>query len=67
MMRNRLFHDARDFQILFLFTFLTLGIFERDWTLRPDTDGDDYSVLSHRSMDLRSFISLLPSPQFAAP
>ncbi len=35
MMKNRLFHDARDFQILFLFTFLTLGIFARDWSIRP--------------------------------
>ncbi len=36
MIRYRLFHDARDFQILFLSTFLMLGIFERDWTLKPE-------------------------------
>jgi Na+-transporting NADH:ubiquinone oxidoreductase subunit NqrB len=30
------FKDARDFQILFLSTFLMLGIFNRDWTVRPE-------------------------------
>jgi Na+-transporting NADH:ubiquinone oxidoreductase subunit NqrB len=28
-----LFHDARDFQILFLLSFLCLGVWARDWTL----------------------------------
>ncbi|HAC65758.1 MAG TPA: Na+-transporting NADH:ubiquinone oxidoreductase, subunit NqrB [Cyanothece sp. UBA12306] len=28
--------DARNYQILFLGTFLSLGIFTRDWTIRPD-------------------------------
>ncbi|WP_199302821.1 RnfABCDGE type electron transport complex subunit D [Oscillatoria sp. FACHB-1406] len=31
-----LFKDARDYQILFLSTFLILGISTRDWTLRAD-------------------------------
>ncbi len=31
-----LLKDARDYQILFLSTFLGLGIFTRDWTLRAD-------------------------------
>lgn len=31
-----LLQDARDYQILFLSLFLTLGISTRDWTLRPD-------------------------------
>ncbi|MDX2098788.1 MAG: RnfABCDGE type electron transport complex subunit D [Leptolyngbyaceae cyanobacterium bins.59] len=31
-----MFKDARDFQILALFLFLTLGLGTRDWTLRPD-------------------------------
>ncbi|WP_052128542.1 RnfABCDGE type electron transport complex subunit D [Neosynechococcus sphagnicola] len=30
------FRDARDYQILFLSLFLTLGIATRDWTLRPE-------------------------------
>jgi len=30
------FQDARDYQILFLGSFLFLGISTRDWTLRPD-------------------------------
>ena len=29
-------HDPRDYQILFLWLFLILGIGTRDWTLRPD-------------------------------
>ncbi len=28
--------DARDYQILFLSLFLFLGVYNRDWTLRPD-------------------------------
>ena len=36
MMRFNLFKDARDFQILFLSTFLMLGIFNRDWTVKPE-------------------------------
>jgi Na+-transporting NADH:ubiquinone oxidoreductase subunit NqrB len=28
-------HDARDFQILFLSGFLVLGVWQRDWTVRP--------------------------------
>ncbi len=36
MMRVNLFKDARDFQILFLSAFLMLGIFNRDWTVRPE-------------------------------
>lgn len=28
-------HDARDFQILFLALFLFLGVWTRDWTIRP--------------------------------
>lgn len=31
-----LFQDARDYQILFLTSFLTLGIATRDWTLNPE-------------------------------
>ncbi|HEY9812972.1 MAG TPA: RnfABCDGE type electron transport complex subunit D [Candidatus Sericytochromatia bacterium] len=31
-----LLQDARDYQILFLSTFLVLGIGTRDWTLRPE-------------------------------
>ncbi|AFZ14029.1 hypothetical protein Cri9333_3196 [Crinalium epipsammum PCC 9333] len=31
-----LLQDARDYQILFLSTFLVLGISTRDWTLRPE-------------------------------
>jgi len=31
-----LFEDARDYQILFLASFLTLGIAARDWTLKPE-------------------------------
>ncbi|MCX7595045.1 MAG: RnfABCDGE type electron transport complex subunit D [Fischerella sp.] len=31
-----LFKDIRDYQILFLFLFLVLGIGTRDWTLRPE-------------------------------
>ncbi|MBR8826753.1 MAG: RnfABCDGE type electron transport complex subunit D [Gomphosphaeria aponina SAG 52.96 = DSM 107014] len=31
-----IFQDARDYQILFLGSFLLLGISTRDWTLRPD-------------------------------
>jgi Na+-transporting NADH:ubiquinone oxidoreductase subunit NqrB len=34
--KTMLFKDARDYQILFLSTFLFLGIFTRDWTLRLD-------------------------------
>lgn len=34
-MRRAYFHDARDFQILFLFIFLILGVWSRDWTLKP--------------------------------
>lgn len=36
MTKYGLFKDARDFQILFLSTFLMLGIFNRDWTVRPE-------------------------------
>ncbi|HEY7162144.1 MAG TPA: RnfABCDGE type electron transport complex subunit D, partial [Acidobacteriota bacterium] len=36
MKRFGLFKDARDFQILFLSAFLILGIFNRDWTVRPE-------------------------------
>lgn len=36
MKRFTLFRDARDFQILFLSAFLMLGIFNRDWTVRPE-------------------------------
>jgi Na+-transporting NADH:ubiquinone oxidoreductase subunit NqrB len=36
MTKYGLFRDARDFQILFLSTFLMLGIFNRDWTVRPE-------------------------------
>lgn len=36
MTRYGLFKDARDFQILFLASFLMLGIFNRDWTVRPE-------------------------------
>jgi Na+-transporting NADH:ubiquinone oxidoreductase subunit NqrB len=36
MKRFTLFQDARDFQILFLSTFLMLGIFNRDWTVKPE-------------------------------
>ena len=32
----RLFQDARDYQILFLLSFLTLGIWARDFTIRLD-------------------------------
>jgi Na+-transporting NADH:ubiquinone oxidoreductase subunit NqrB len=38
-MRVVLFKDARDYQILFLFLFLILGIGTRDWTLRPELIG----------------------------
>lgn len=31
-----LFEDARNYQILFLASFLTLGIATRDWTLKPE-------------------------------
>ena len=31
-----MFQDARDLQILFLTSFLVLGIGTRDWTLRPE-------------------------------
>jgi Na+-transporting NADH:ubiquinone oxidoreductase subunit NqrB len=31
-----MFKDARDYQILFLSSFLLLGLSTRDWTLRPD-------------------------------
>lgn len=34
-----LFQDARDYQILFLASFLTLGIATRDWTLKPELIG----------------------------
>jgi Na+-transporting NADH:ubiquinone oxidoreductase subunit NqrB len=34
---TNLFKDARDFQILFLSTFLFLGVTNRDWTLRIDS------------------------------
>lgn len=34
-MRRAYFRDARDFQILFLFVFLILGVWSRDWTLKP--------------------------------
>jgi len=30
------FQDSRDYQIAFLSLFLSLGIFTRDWTIRPD-------------------------------
>jgi Na+-transporting NADH:ubiquinone oxidoreductase subunit NqrB len=36
MTKYGLFRDARDFQILFLSAFLILGIFNRDWTVRPE-------------------------------
>jgi Na+-transporting NADH:ubiquinone oxidoreductase subunit NqrB len=36
MTKYGLFRDARDFQILFLSTFLMLGIFNRDWTVKPE-------------------------------
>src|SRR5262245_4655649 len=36
MTKYGFFKDARDFQILFLSTFLMLGIFNRDWTVRPE-------------------------------
>ncbi|KJH71312.1 RnfABCDGE type electron transport complex subunit D [Aliterella atlantica] len=34
-----LFQDARDYQILFLASFLMLGIATRDWTLKPELIG----------------------------
>jgi Na+-transporting NADH:ubiquinone oxidoreductase subunit NqrB len=34
-MKRAYFRDARDFQILFLFIFLILGVWSRDWTLNP--------------------------------
>ena len=33
---EELWQDIRSFQILFLSAFLLLGIFSRDWTIRPD-------------------------------
>lgn len=35
MHMGRFFQDARDFQILFLITFLCLGVWNRDWTVHP--------------------------------
>src|SRR5215471_8453308 len=36
LLRGRLFHDPRDFQITFLLAFLVVGVFTRDFTLRWD-------------------------------